>query len=126
MAANDELPLYPIGQVGFGGAGTLKTATMARFSVTNGAALRHALAQSPSGISFGNFECSGTIEFEISENGIERDVVGDVAKGRKRNFRFKDATKTYEVVGALSQTDWNAARPDPVKVSCNFVGKLII
>lgn len=125
MAATDELPLYPIGQVGFG-VGTLKTATLGRFTTTNGAALRHALAQSPSGVSFGNFECSGTIEFEVSENGIERDVVTAVAKGEKKTFRFKDATKTYQIIGVFNSVDWTSQRPDPVKVAANFVGKLIL
>ena len=122
--ADTDLPLYPKGSIGFG-AGNLKQATLGRFSYTNNGTLTHSLAQTPSGIFFGNRECSGSIEFEVSELGIERDVVEDVAKGKRRQFRFKDATKTYEIVGALVKTDWETTTSAPVKISCDWVGKLV-
>lgn len=125
MPADNELPLYPTGQVQFG-PGNLKTATLAEFTLANGATLRHALAQTPAGVSYGNMECTGRLEFEVSENGLERNVVEDVAKRKKRQGRFKDATNTFEIIMALSSVTWLTQRPDPVKVSCAFVGKLII
>lgn len=120
---NDELKLYPTGQIGLG-TGNLKEATLGRWSLTNGATLRHSLAASPSGFTMGNHEVSGTIEFEVSENGLERDVINDVANGQRRNFRFKDALDTYEIQGILNQVDWEATRGEAIKVTANFIGKL--
>ena len=120
----DQLPLYPTGQIGMG-TGNLKTATIGRWTITNGASLRHSLALSPSGITFGNVEVAGTIEFEVPAKGLERNVINDVASGTRRSFRFKDAVDVHEIVGALTQADWEAARGDAIKVSANFIGKLI-
>jgi hypothetical protein len=121
----DDLELYPVGQVGFG-SGDLKKATLARWSLTNGATLRHSLAQSPSGISQGQFEITFSIEFEVSEKGLERDVVTDIMKGTPRNFRFKCASDQYQIKGVFNQVDWEAKRPDPTKVTASGIGKLII
>lgn len=122
--ADSDLKLYPIGQIGFG-SGNLKEATLGRFSVTNGATLRHSLAESPSGTSQGAIELSGSIEFEVSENGLERSIIDDVVAGTRRQFRFKDAIDTYEIIGVLTQADWETARGDAIKVTASFIGKLV-
>ena len=121
----DDFKVYEVGQVGFG-SGDLKTATLARFSLTNGATLRHSLALSPSGVSQGQNECTFSIELEIPETGLERDVIEDVMKGTARNFRFKCANGTWSIKGIFTQADWEAKRPDPTKVTASGIGKLII
>jgi len=122
----DDLLLYPRGQIGFG-SGNLKTATMGNFKVSNGAKLRHALAQSPAGVSLGAIDCTGTFSMEVSENGPERGVINDVLQGTPRGFRFKDATTTYEIKGTLNEATWDQASVDePVKITANFVGKISI
>lgn len=123
--ANDELKLYPTGQIGFG-AGNLKEATLGRWSFTNGANLRHSLAKTPAGFTLGNYEVTGTIEFEVSETGLERSVIDDVNAGVRRQFRFKDAVDTYEITGVINQVDWEASRGEAIRVTANFIGKLII
>lgn len=124
MASNDDLPVYPKGQIGFG-TGNLKTATNAKYSFKNGAKLKHSIAQTPSGVTFGHQEVTGSIDFEISENGPERDIVNDVRSGTKRQFRFKDATTTDTIIGVLDGIDKEIPSDDCVKVTATFVGKLV-
>lgn len=123
--ADQDLKLYPTGQIGFG-SGNLKEATLGRWSFVNGANLRHSLAKTPSGFTLGNKEVTGSIEFEVSETGLERSVVDDVENGQRRNFRFKDATDTYEIQGVINQVDWETSRGDAIRVVANFIGKLVI
>lgn len=124
MSSTDELKLYPKGQIGFG-TGNLKTATNCKYTLKNGAKLKHSIAVTPSGVSFGHQEVDGSLEFEVNEDGMERDVVTDVKKGRKRQFRFKDATSTDTIVGVLTEVTKEIPSDDAVKVTVNFIGKLV-
>ena len=124
MASTDELKVYPKGQIGFG-TGNLKTCTNCKFSFKNGAKLKHSLALTPSGVAFGHHEVTGSLEFEINEEGSERDIISDVRKGRKRQFRFKDATSTDTIIGVLDGVDKEMPSDDAVKMTCTFIGKLI-
>jgi hypothetical protein len=122
--AENELLEYPRGQIGFG-SGNLKQCTNAKFSLNRNAKLKHTIAKSPAGICYGNTELSGTFEFEIDETGLERDVLTDLKKGTRRQFRFKDSASTDEISGAFTSFDKEIPTDDAVKVTVGFVGKLI-
>jgi hypothetical protein len=122
--SDQELLEYPKGQIGYG-SGNLKQCTNAKFSLNRNAKLKHSIAKSPSGICYGHEELSGTLEFEVDETGIERDLIDDLKRGKRRNFRFKDAISTDEINGVLTSFDKEIPSDDAVKISVGFIGKLV-
>lgn len=124
MASNSELKNHPRGQIGFG-AGDLQSATLGKFTVTNNGKLKHTLKLSPSGFVKGNTECSGTIEMDISEDGLERDVFDLVESGTEVPFRFKMPGLSKTIAGKAVSVDSDFPTDDAVHIVFSFVGKLV-
>jgi len=115
--------VYPTGQVSLG-TGNLQEATVSSFKTANGGTLMHTLAKSPSGVAFGNKDCSGTIDFIVPQTGPEHDVISDIQAGTHRSFRFKAATATWSIKGVFVDATVNFADRGAVKVTASFVGEL--
>jgi hypothetical protein len=121
--SDSELKQHPRGQIAIGG-GELQKATMGRFTVTNNAKLKHTLRFSPSGYVLGNKECSGTIEVDVDEDGLESDWYEDIENGQRKLFRFKIPTLLKQIDGVCSSADTELPLDDACKLTVSFIGKL--
>lgn len=125
--ANDtnELFEYPKGQFSFSPGGRLRQCVDVELTISNGAKLKHSLAQTPSGVFTGSREASARWTAEIPKKGSERDYVDAVMKGSRKQARLEipgNGIVLELVVGSVTIT---ATLEDSVRVSCNAVGKLV-
>jgi hypothetical protein len=121
--ATDPLKLHPRGQIAIG-AGELQRATLGRFNVTRNTKLKHTLRRSPSGAVQGTQECSGTIEVDVDEDGLELDWYEKLQNGERIVFRFKIPTLVKQIDGFLQSIDTELPLDDAVKLTVAFIGKL--
>lgn len=121
--SDTELKLHPRGAIAVG-AGELQSATLGRFTKTNNGKLKHTLRRSPSGAVKGNTECSGTIEVDISEDGLDLDWFEKLENFERVAFRFKLPTLLKQIDGFLTSIDAELPLDDACKLTVNFIGAL--
>lgn len=120
---NTDLPKYPSGQISFG-AGKLAQATLARVDYSNGAALRHTLRFSPSGIVIGNREVGGALDIIISEDGLERDWITLAITGEVKQARFELPLQDVGILVVISRIEIEMRNGAEVTLRVSFVGKI--
>jgi hypothetical protein len=120
----DEYQQFPRGTVGFG-SGNLSTCTDAVVKIANNAKDVHVLQQLEAiGFVMGRVAVSGTFNLVIGEDGLERDVIEMVRKGKRKNFRFKDPSGATEIKGVLTECSKEYKLEDAISVPCSFIGKM--
>jgi hypothetical protein len=123
MPSTEDYLNFPRGQIGMG-SGNLQQCTNAKFSYKNNAKGKGTIARPQAGFVMGEPSLEGTLEFDIDENGLERDLLADVKAGTRKPFRFKDSTATYEIIGVLTSFDLEVPKDDCVHVGVSYIGKL--
>ncbi len=119
----DEMKLYPHGSIAMGNGDLIQVINV-KLDFKNGAKLKHTLRKTPSGVTIGTKECSVSFDFEVDEDGEERDYMEFCQAGTIKQLRLKIPGKTYTVNGVYDSVSIEAPLDDAVKGSCNFIGRL--
>lgn len=120
---SQDLPIFPRGTVAMG-SGDLTQVTTFKIKITNGAKLKHSLRKSPSGVTFGHREVSGSFDVEVPEAGEERDYWEMVAAGTIKTLRIKIPGRTLAVTIATSDIEMELPSDDAIKQTVSYVGIL--
>ena len=121
----DLLPEYTRGQFSLSPGGRLRQCKNVRMRFTNSARLKHTMADSPSGYVTSYREVGGSFDSEIPKKGAERDYIDDVITGKIKQGRLEIPGTTITVALVIESVDISAQDDDAVRMSINFVGKLI-
>jgi hypothetical protein len=121
---SDDLAQYPRGAVAMGN-GDLIQVTSVKLKITNNAKLKHTLRKSPSGFVLGHLECSGSMEIEIPETGVERDYWEMVVNGAVNQVRLKLPADTRAVNIVASSMDIELPSDDAIKQTVEFIGEVV-
>jgi hypothetical protein len=120
----EALQAHPRGQISLNG-GRMRSAIMGRFSLKNGAQVKHTLAVPANGYVVGNPEVAGSIDMEVSETGPEREFFRYVKQGKVVNFIFELPTLGVEIQGVFETVEVEFPLADAVKITASFVGKAL-
>lgn len=121
MAA--EQKLYPRGRVAMD-SGDLADVTNIKIDLTNNAKQIHTIRQKGAGITLGTEECTVSFDLVISEDGQERDWIGNCKKGTIKQIRLKVPGQTFTVDGVVKQVGVEMPLDDAIKQSVSFIGKM--
>jgi hypothetical protein len=119
----EELQAHPRGQIVYAGS-QLMSATMGKFTLNPNVSLKHTLAHTPNGYVFGNEECSGTFDCDVSEVGPERDWIAEVKAKKVKKITFEIPTLQYEIEMVLGQIDLEVPLDNAVRFTVAWVGKI--
>lgn len=122
--ADDELKIYPGGQISFGGGGDLQDATSASFDVKNNSKLVHTLRLSPAGVQKGVLEATGTIDLVVSEDGPEREYVAKAMSGEKVSALYKFALLDVSFNGVIDGVSGELKTGEASTMKVTLVGKI--
>lgn len=115
--------LFPRGALAAGN-GDLIQITNVSIDTKNGAKQKHTIREDGVGIAFGNEETTVSFDFDVPEEGMERDYFEQVRKKKVSLLRLKIPKKTLVIDGAYSSVKIDIPQDDAVKGSCEFVGKI--
>ncbi len=108
------------------GNGDLVQVTNFSMTLTNNAKQKHTLRRKGAGVTLGTQETTVTFDFEIDENGPERNYWKDVMRGTIRQLRGKvpGGKTTLTVNGVYSGCDLDGPLDDATKGSATFIGHM--
>jgi hypothetical protein len=108
------------------GNGDLVQVTNFKMTLTNGAKQKHTLRRKGAGFTLGTQESTATFDFEIDENGPERNYWKDCMRGTPRQLRAKiPGGKTVLTInGVYSSVDTDGPLDDATKGSATFIGHM--
>ena len=119
----DAQLIYPVAAIAMGN-GDLQQVTNFRISYKTGAKQKHTQRRRAAGIVYGLEETEVSWDFEIDEDGPERDYWGMAQKKQIKQVRAKVPGKTFTINGGFSSVDLDAPLDDAAKGSATMIGKL--
>lgn len=126
MALDDstvsELKKHPKGQITCQGSQMMQ-ATMGRFSIDNGATMKHTMARKQNGVVLGVPDCNGSVEIDVAADGLEQPWYTLVQSGTEVAFQYEIPTLNVEITGVLKSIDTELPMDQAVKLTVSWVGR---
>lgn len=119
----EEQKIYPRGRIAQGN-GDLIDVTNIKLDHTNNAKQVHTIRQKGAGVTMGTEECTVTFDIAVSEDGLERDYINFVKKGRIKQLRLKIPGETITVNGVYQTDSFELPLDAEIKLSMTFIGHM--
>lgn len=119
----DEQKIYPRGRIALE-SGDLIDVTNVKIDHTNNAKQVHTIRQKGAGITMGVEETTVSYDIVVSEDGLERDYINFVKRGRIKQLRMKVPGETITVNGVFQSQSYELPLDDSIKLSMTFIGHM--
>jgi hypothetical protein len=120
---DEDMLTHSRGQVVIAGSRVIQC-VMARCSIKKGAKVKHTLNRQGNAIVYGNAEVSGTIELDLTDEGPERDWIGELLSQKKYNTHYEIPLYNIHFQIGLDTADVEMPLDDAIKLTLNFVGAI--
>lgn len=117
----DEQKLYPRGRIALDN-GDLMDVTNIKFDHTNNAKQVHTIRKKGAGITMGVEESTVSFDIVVSEDGLERNYINMVKRGRIKQVRIKVPGETMTINGVFKDQSYDIPLDDSIKLTMNFIG----
>lgn len=118
---SDSFKSYPRGAIAMGG-GDLMQVTNVKIDTGNGGKIKHTLRKRGAGAVLGNEETTVSFDFEVDEDGQEREYLKMVKKGQIKQLRIKIPGETITVNGIFTKRTLDLPLDDAIKGTMEFLG----